>query len=66
MRERGLIVRVSEDEMRPMQARGESRTDWTRAGAMTEAEIDASMAADPDEAGMIFDWSQAIVTLPQP
>ena len=54
------------DELRAMQARGESKSDWTRAAAMTEAEIEAAIAEDADEAGMVVDWAQASVEVPQP
>jgi uncharacterized protein (DUF4415 family) len=54
------------DELRAMQARGESKSDWARASAMTEAEIEAAVAEDADEAGMVIDWAQASVEVPQP
>jgi uncharacterized protein (DUF4415 family) len=60
------IVRYSAEDLQAKRARGESKTDWARAGAMTEAEIEASIAADPDEAGIVVDWSQASVEMPQP
>jgi uncharacterized protein (DUF4415 family)/uncharacterized DUF497 family protein len=46
--------------------RGESRTDWAKAAAMTDKQLEASIAADPDEAGMAMDWDSATVELPQP
>jgi uncharacterized protein (DUF4415 family) len=49
-----------------MRARGESKSDWARAAAMTHAEIEASIAADPDEAGMVVDWTRASVDMPHP
>lgn len=58
-------VRYSRNEVDAMIARGESRTDWARAAAMSEADLEASIAADPDEAGMVFDWASATVTLPR-
>jgi len=33
---------------------------------MTADEIEASVAADPDEAGMIVDWKSASAKMPQP
>ena len=33
---------------------------------MTDAEIEAAIASDPDEAGMVVGWSKATVELPQP
>jgi len=49
-----------------MQERGESKSNWAQSSAMTEAEIEAAIADDADEAGMVVDWSKASVELPQP
>lgn len=46
--------------------RGESRTDWAKAAAMTDEQLEASIAADRDEAGMVIDWDSASVELPKP
>ena len=66
MAKKERIARFTDDELRAKQARGEDKSDWKRAAAMTEAEIEAAIADDPDEAGMTIDWSQASVELPQP
>jgi hypothetical protein len=66
MAKKERIVRHSAEELQAMRRRGESKSDWTRAGAMTEAEIEAAIAADPEEAGMTVDWSRASIELPQP
>ena len=60
------IVSYTTEELRAMQARGESKSDWARAAAMTDAELEASIAADPDEARLVADWSKASVEMPQP
>ena len=60
------IVRYTTEELQAMQARGESKSDWARAGAMTQAEIEAAIADDPDEAGMVIDWSTVSAEMPQP
>ncbi len=60
------IVRYTAEEISAMRTRGESRTDWARAGAVTQTELEASIAADPDEAGMEVDWSKMIVEAPVP
>jgi uncharacterized protein (DUF4415 family) len=39
-----------------MRARGESRTDWARVDAMTEEELEAAIASDPDWADIPHDW----------
>ena len=33
---------------------------------MTSAEIEAQVASDPDEAGMVVDWDHLTVALPEP
>jgi uncharacterized protein (DUF4415 family) len=66
MAKKERIVKFTDDELRAKQARGEDKSDWKRAAAMTEAEIEAAIADDPDEAETAVDWSQASVKLPQP
>jgi uncharacterized protein (DUF4415 family) len=46
--------------------RGESRSEWARAGALTPAEVEAAIASDPDEAGMVVDWDRVSIELPKP
>jgi hypothetical protein len=53
------IVKHVEEELRAMQPRGEDQSDGTGAAAMTEAEIDAEIAADPGEAGLQVNGAQA-------
>jgi uncharacterized protein (DUF4415 family) len=43
-----------------------SRSDWAKAAAMTSEEIEATAAADPDEADMIMDWGNASIEMPRP
>ena len=64
MRKSDDIVRYSDKELIAMQRRGESRTDWKKVDATTEAELEASIAADPDDVREV-DWTRAIVGLPQ-
>jgi uncharacterized protein (DUF4415 family) len=59
-------ARYSTEELQAMRRRGESKSDWARAAAMTEAEVEAAIAADPEEAAMSVDWSRASVDMPQP
>jgi uncharacterized protein (DUF4415 family) len=47
-----------------MLARGEDRTDWARANAMTEEELEASIAADPDERDLVWDLSTPVLGPP--
>ena len=60
------IASLSDVAARAALARGEGRTDWARAGAATPAEVEAQIAADPDEAGMEVDWSQIQLGAPEP
>jgi uncharacterized protein (DUF4415 family) len=64
MRKRGDIVSYTDSELKSMQRRGLSRTDWKKVDAMTEAELEASIAADPDDIHEELDWSKAIKGLP--
>lgn len=47
-----------------MRANGEFRSDWDKVKRMTEAELEASIAADPDDVHEEPDWTQAIKGLP--
>jgi hypothetical protein len=54
----GNIVSYTAEELEQMRARGESKTDWARVDAMTEAELEAAIASDPDWADIPPDWYQ--------
>lgn len=61
------IVSYSIDQIRERIAKGESKTDWARVDAMTDAEIEALMRDDPDwKDFMDIDWSKAVAVCPQP
>jgi uncharacterized protein (DUF4415 family) len=60
------IVRYTLEELKAMQAAGDTLSNWERAAAMTEEELEAAIASDPDEAGMIVDWSKGTMVLPEP
>ena len=66
MQKKERIVRHTAKELAAQRERGESRSDWARAAAMTPAEIEADIASDPDEAGMVVDWDRVSVELPKP
>ncbi|MGC8775387.1 MAG: BrnA antitoxin family protein [Chlorobaculum sp.] len=66
MKKKEHIVRYTDEELRAMQERGESESDWTMAAAMTDEEIEAAISSDEDEAGTVLDWSTIMVTPPQP
>lgn len=63
----GNIRRYSADELRAMAARGESKSDWQAVRDMTEAELEAAIAADPDWKDVPADWyKDAIPVTPGP
>ncbi len=66
MMKKGSIVNYTDKELQTMLASGEDSSDWAKAAAMTAEEIETAIADDPDEAGMVVDWSQASIQLPQP
>src|ERR1035441_5465952 len=63
MRKRSDTARYSDKELIEMRRRGESGTDWTKVDSTTEAELEASIAADPDDVREL-DWTQAVIGLP--
>lgn len=60
------IVRYTLEEIQEIIAGGGDKSDWAKANAMTEEELEAAIASDPDEAGMVVDWSKATTVLPEP
>ena len=50
------IRRYTAEELRAMVARGETETDWARVDAMTEEELEAAIASDPDWKDVPRDW----------
>ncbi len=49
------IVRYTPEELREKREKYGTMTDWARVEAMTEEEIEAAIASDPDEAGWEVD-----------
>jgi len=64
MQKRNDTVRFSAEELAAIRLRGGSRTDWAKVDAMTEAELEASIAADPHDVHETPDWGQAVLGLP--
>jgi uncharacterized protein (DUF4415 family) len=60
------IVKYTDEQLDEVVKKEGSRSDWEKAACMTDAEIEASVASDPDEADMVMDWDNAAVELPQP
>ena len=56
--------RYTADELRALRRRGKTKTDWRKVEAMSEAELEASIAADPDDVHHPVDWTTLVVGLP--
>ncbi len=59
MRKNENIVRFSADKIRRKIARGESKTDWKRVNAMSQAEVER--LANKDEGLLAPDWESAVM-----
>jgi uncharacterized protein (DUF4415 family) len=59
------IVKYTAEELDRLIEKDGSRSDWEKAAGMTDAEIEARVASDPDEAGMVMDWENVTVVSPQ-
>ncbi|MGK7863097.1 BrnA antitoxin family protein [Falsiroseomonas sp. E2-1-a4] len=53
------IRRYSADELRALRARGESRSDWARVDATSEAELEHAIAQDADWKDVPANWHEA-------
>jgi len=63
MRKRRDTARHTGRKIRPARR---TRTDWKKVDAMTEAALEASIAADPDDVHGEPDWTRAVKGLPPP
>jgi uncharacterized protein (DUF4415 family) len=60
------IVSYTEAEIKErLRTRG-SLSNWEKSAKKTMAEVEAEIAADPDEAGWVTDWASASFEMPQP
>ncbi len=64
MKRNGNIVSYTFEELAELRARGEFKIDWAKFDALTEEELEAQIAADPDDIHEPLDWSKAIKGLP--
>jgi uncharacterized protein (DUF4415 family) len=60
------ITRITPDEAKKRIAARQSQTNWAKVDAMSEEDIEAAIASDPDESDIQWDWSKATVGLPSP
>jgi len=66
MRKGADLRTYAADEIRAMRRRGEDRTDWAKFDAMTEADLERTIAEDEDERDLEPDWTRAELILPRP
>ena len=69
MQKSGTIVSYTAEEIDEMLARGEDQSDYAFVDAMTEEELEAVIASDPDEAGLqhnLDNWDNVIIGFPKP
>jgi uncharacterized protein (DUF4415 family) len=64
MKRKDDTVHYTAEEIDDMLGRGESRTDWAAVKRMTEEELEASIAADPDDVHGPIDWARAVKGMP--
>ncbi len=64
MKRNGTIVSYTADEIRELIKREGSKSDWAANAAMTEEELEAAIASDPDEAGIVWDPDSLTTELP--
>jgi uncharacterized protein (DUF4415 family) len=64
---KNYIVTTTLEEALERIKRGESKTDWARVDAMTDADIEARMRGDRDwEEFKNIDWSKVVAVYPVP
>ena len=66
MRKKNDTVRYTAKQIADKIARGEDRTNWRKANAVTGKKLEASIRADPDDVRDEPDWTQAVMGIPAP
>ena len=66
MQKKEHITRHTAKELAAMTSSGKTGSNWKKAAAMSDVQLEASIAVDADETGMVIDWDNAAVELPQP
>jgi uncharacterized protein (DUF4415 family) len=66
MRKKSDAARYTAKQIKAKIARGEDRTDWRKANAVTGKKLEVSIRADVDEVQGEPDWTQAIMGIPAP
>ncbi len=60
------IVKYTDKELTKLVKREGTLSDWDKAASTTQAEIEARVASDSDEAELVMDWDNITVELPHP
>jgi uncharacterized protein (DUF4415 family) len=66
MRKKSDTVRYTARQIKARVARGEDRTNWDKADAVTGSKLEASIRADVDDIRGEPDWTQTVVGIPGP
>ena len=66
MRKKSDTVRYTAKQIKAKIARGEDRTDWRKANAVTGKKLEGSIRADVDEVQGEPDWTRAVMGIPAP
>jgi uncharacterized protein (DUF4415 family) len=66
VRKRNDTAHYSTEQIKAKIAKGEDRTDWRRANALTGKKLEASIRADADDVHQEPDWTQAVMGIPAP
>jgi uncharacterized protein (DUF4415 family) len=66
MRKKSDTVRYTAKQIKAKIARGEDRTNWRKADAVTGKKLEASIRADVDDVHGEPDWTQATMGVPAP
>ncbi len=65
MKKKADTVHYTAAELVAMRRAGSSHTNWQKVDAMSEADLEASIAADPDDVHEPLDWTQAVKGIPE-
>ena len=60
------IVKYTDKELISLTKQEGSLSNWGKATEMTSAEVEARVALDSDETGMVMDWENATLEMPHP
>ena len=66
MKKKSDTVRYTAKQIKAKIARGEDRTNWRKANAITGKKLEASIQADVDDIRGEPEWGQAVMGLPAP